>query len=62
MTPAIKLLDRQKIKYELLEYHAEDHEDGYGMAAASALGQDPKQVFKTLLAIVDGDDLSLIHI
>ena len=56
MTPAIKLLDRQKIKYELHEYLAVDHQDGYGMAAASALGQNPEQVFKTLLAIVDGQD------
>jgi len=32
------------------------HQDGYGMAAASALGQDPRQVFKTLLAVVDGEE------
>jgi Cys-tRNA(Pro)/Cys-tRNA(Cys) deacylase len=56
MTPAIKLLDRQKIKYNLREYNAGDHQDGYGMAAASALGQDPRQVFKTLLAVVDGEE------
>jgi Cys-tRNA(Pro)/Cys-tRNA(Cys) deacylase len=32
--------------------HAEGH--GYGEAAVAALGQDPRQVFKTLVARVDG--------
>ncbi len=56
MTPAIKLLDRQKITYQLREYAADDTQGGYGVAAASALGQDTKRVFKTLLATVDGDE------
>jgi len=37
MTPAIKLLDRQKISYTLREYDAEDNQNGYGVAAANAL-------------------------
>jgi Cys-tRNA(Pro)/Cys-tRNA(Cys) deacylase len=28
--------------------------EGYGLAAAHALGAEPKQVFKTLMALVDG--------
>jgi len=55
MTPAIKLLDRQKISYQLREYDADENQSGYGLAAANALGQDTKRVFKTLLAVVDGD-------
>ncbi|GAB2449925.1 Cys-tRNA(Pro)/Cys-tRNA(Cys) deacylase [Conyzicola lurida] len=37
--------------------HAYDHDPGttnYGIEAATALGLDPEQVFKTLLADVDG--------
>lgn len=56
MTPAIKLLDRQKIDYQLLEYVSDSEAGGYGEAAASALGQDPHRVFKTLLAVVDGNE------
>ena len=56
MTPAIKLLDRQKIDYQLLEYVSDSEAGGYGKAAASALGQDPHRVFKTLLAVVDGNE------
>jgi Cys-tRNA(Pro)/Cys-tRNA(Cys) deacylase len=38
------------------EHDARGHERGvsYGMEAASALGADPRQVFKTLIADVDG--------
>jgi len=58
MTPAIKLLNRQKISYQLREYEGEETQAGYGLAAASALGQDTSRVFKTLLAVVDGNDRS----
>jgi len=56
MTPAIKLLDRQRIPYQLREYKSDDSQAGYGVAAACALGQDTRRVFKTLLAIVDGNE------
>ena len=56
MTPAIKLLDRQKISYQLREYDVEENQSGYGVAAAIALGQDTSRVFKTLLAVVDGNE------
>lgn len=56
MTPAIKLLDRKKINYMLRQYEVGDDQDGYGISAANALGQDTNQVFKTLLTIADGNE------
>lgn len=56
MTPAIKILQKQKVDFELREYSTDDDSASYGMQAAGALGQNPAQVFKTLLAVVDGDE------
>ncbi len=56
MTPAIKLLTKQKIDFEVREYATNEESSNYGMQAADALGQSPLQVFKTLLAVVDGND------
>ena len=54
-TPAVRTLERARVAHTLHPYdpeHAEGH--GYGEAAVAALGQDPRQVFKTLVARVDG--------
>ncbi len=54
-TPAVRALERARVAHTLHTYdpeHAEGH--GYGEAAVAALGQDPRQVFKTLVARVDG--------
>jgi Cys-tRNA(Pro)/Cys-tRNA(Cys) deacylase len=54
-TPAVRALERARVVHTLHTYdpeHAEGH--GYGEAAVAALGQDPRQVFKTLVARVDG--------
>ncbi len=56
MTPAIKLLKKLKIDFEVREYATDEESSNYGMQAADALGQSPLQVFKTLLAVVDGND------
>ena len=56
MTPAIKLLQKQKIDFEVREYTADEDTANYGMQAAAALDQSPLQVFKTLLAVIDGND------
>lgn len=54
-TPAVSALDRAGIRYTLHPYDAEHPADhGYGEAAVAALGADPRQVFKTLVARVDG--------
>ncbi len=41
--------------HELLPYEHDPRTTSYGVEAAQALGVDPRQVFKTLLAAVDGD-------
>jgi len=56
MTPAIKHLEKHKIDFTLREYSTDEDASGYGQQAADALGQSPEQVFKTLLATIDGND------
>jgi Cys-tRNA(Pro)/Cys-tRNA(Cys) deacylase len=54
-TPAVLALERAGVPHTL---HAYDHDPGgelsYGLEAAHTMGVDPAQVFKTLLADVDG--------
>jgi Cys-tRNA(Pro)/Cys-tRNA(Cys) deacylase len=54
MTPAIRLLDREKVAYTLHSYEHDPKAPSYGLEAAEKLGLDPARVFKTLLADVDG--------
>jgi Cys-tRNA(Pro)/Cys-tRNA(Cys) deacylase len=55
-TPALRALERAKVAHTVHPYDAERVEgQGYGEAAVAALGSDPRQVFKTLVARVDGD-------
>src|SRR5690242_4182607 len=53
-TPATTALDRAGIDYRLHPYSHDSRADSYGDEAASALGVDPRQIFKTLIASVDG--------
>ena len=54
-TPAVKALDKAEVPYTLHPYDPDHPADqGYGEAAVAALGADPRQVFKTLVARVDG--------
>jgi len=54
-TPAVRALERARVAHTLHTYDPEHAEgQGYGEAAVAALGQDPRQVFKTLVARVDG--------
>jgi Cys-tRNA(Pro)/Cys-tRNA(Cys) deacylase len=55
-TPAVRVLEKAKIPHTLHPYDPEHPSDqGYGEAAVAALGSDPRQVFKTLVARVDGE-------
>ncbi|RBP98234.1 Cys-tRNA(Pro) deacylase [Bifidobacterium aemilianum] len=51
-TPATIALKAAGVDFQIYEYdHSQDHMDkGYGLEAASKLGLDPRQVFKTLMA------------
>lgn len=55
MTPAIKLLCKLGIDHKINQYESSGHAGNYGKHAAAALGQDPHQVFKTLLAVLDAN-------
>ncbi len=54
-TPAVVVLEKAGVPHTL---HTYDHDPasalGYGLEAAAAMGVPPEQVFKTLLADVDG--------
>ncbi len=53
-TPATRALERAGIGFTPLPYTRDASATSYGLEAAEALGLDPRQVFKTLLADVDG--------
>lgn len=53
-TPATAALVRAGVAHELRPYHHDPGASSYGLEAAAALGVPQEQVFKTLLAKVDG--------
>ena len=55
VTPAINELDAAGIGYSTREYEHDGDLHDFGMEAATKLGLDPDQVFKTLLVTADGD-------
>jgi Cys-tRNA(Pro)/Cys-tRNA(Cys) deacylase len=56
MTPAVEAAKRAGITFELHEYEGVEVGDGdYGTAVAAALDRPPGQLYKTLVAKVDGE-------
>ncbi|MCI0510823.1 Cys-tRNA(Pro)/Cys-tRNA(Cys) deacylase [Chromohalobacter marismortui] len=53
MTPAIRLLERDDIPHQVLQYTHDAQVTAYGEEAVTALGLAPESVFKTLLAQLD---------
>jgi Cys-tRNA(Pro)/Cys-tRNA(Cys) deacylase len=53
-TPATATLTRMGIPFSEHVYEHRPAASSYGLEAAALLGLDPEQVFKTLLAVVDG--------
>jgi Cys-tRNA(Pro)/Cys-tRNA(Cys) deacylase len=53
-TPATVALTAGGIAFELHEYTHDPRAASFGLEAAEALGLEPAQVFKTLMATVDG--------
>jgi Cys-tRNA(Pro)/Cys-tRNA(Cys) deacylase len=54
-TPATTVLGNVGVPYALHSYKHDPDAGEYGIEAAQELGVDPKRVFKTLVAQVDGD-------
>ena len=55
MTPAVRALEAAGIEFSLHEYDHDPTVKGYGMEAATVLGLDADQVFKTLIVTADGE-------
>lgn len=53
-TPATAILGRQGIAHTVHTYGHDPRRASYGLEASDALGVPPEQVFKTLVAEVDG--------
>jgi len=55
MTPAVQAAKRAGIEFRLHEYEGVEVGEGdYAVAVAAAVGRPPAQLFKTLVASVDG--------
>ena len=55
MTPAVVALQAAGVPFTIHEYEHDPNVRSYGLEAATVLGLDPDQVFKTLLVTADGE-------
>ncbi len=55
MTPAITLLKKKKVPFEVLQYSHDSNASSYGLEAADKLNLDANSVFKTLVVADDNN-------
>jgi len=59
MTPAVKMLEKAGVAFQLKSYEHDPRTPAYGEEAARALGLPADEVFKTLLARLDDGRLAV---
>src|SRR3569623_339529 len=59
-TPATRALEAAGVAFTVHTYDSDPDAESIGLQAASALGEDPARVLKTLMALVDGKPVCVI--
>jgi Cys-tRNA(Pro)/Cys-tRNA(Cys) deacylase len=60
ITPATRALEAAGVAFTVHTYDYDPDAESIGLQAASALGEDPARVLKTLMALVDGKPVCVI--